>query len=91
VAGRGDERGVLLCEETAAPRRVVLRDRQRIVELSTLDFLRILESERRIQSAEAVFDLAVAASRTPFRVEKVDQLDEETKSSVRNLARAPRP
>jgi len=41
----GDERGVLLCEETAVLKRVVVRDRERIVELSTLDFLRILEAE----------------------------------------------
>ncbi len=30
---RGNERGVLLCEETAVLRRVVVRDRDRIVEL----------------------------------------------------------
>jgi hypothetical protein len=45
---QGDERGVLSCEETSVLRRVRVRDRERIVELSTLDFLRILEAERRI-------------------------------------------
>ena len=35
----GNERGLLLCEETAVLKRVVVRDRERIVELSTLDFL----------------------------------------------------
>ena len=63
---QGDERGVLLCEETAVLRRVVVRDRDRIVELSTLDFLRILEAEQRIQSADQVFELAEKAGRTPF-------------------------
>ena len=57
----GDERGLLLCEEMAVLRRVLVRDRERIVELSTLDFLRILESEHRIQSAEQVFELAAQA------------------------------
>ncbi len=51
---QGSERGLLLCEETAVLRRVVVRDRERIVEISTLDFLRILEAEQRIQSAEQV-------------------------------------
>ncbi|MBS0642344.1 MAG: hypothetical protein JSS43_20975 [Proteobacteria bacterium] len=52
------ERGVLLCEESAVLRRVVVRDRERVVELSTLDFLRILELEHRIQLADQVFALA---------------------------------
>ena len=42
---------------TAVLRRVEGRDRARIVELSTLDFLRLLEAQRRIQSADAVMDL----------------------------------
>src|SRR5260370_1502868 len=51
----GNERGILLCEETTVLKRVVVRDRERIVEISALDFLSILEAEQRIQSAEAVF------------------------------------
>ena len=68
----GDERGLLLCEETAVLKRVVVRDRARIVELTTLDFLRILEAGQRIQSAEQVFDLAAKVGRFPSRVEKLD-------------------
>ena len=60
----GNERGLLLCEETAVLKRVVVRDRERIVELSTLDFLRIFEAEQRIQSAEQVFELAAKAGRS---------------------------
>jgi hypothetical protein len=59
----GNERGLLLCEETAVLKRIVVRDGERIVEISTLDFLRILEAERRIQSAEQVFDFATKAGR----------------------------
>ncbi len=45
---QGNERGVLLCEETPVFKRVVVRDRARIVEISTLNFLKILEAEQRI-------------------------------------------
>jgi hypothetical protein len=83
----GDERGVLLCEETAILRRVVVRDRDRIVELSTLDFLRILEAEQRIQSAEQVFELAGKAGRFPSRAEKLPAHDEATRVAVRALAK----
>jgi hypothetical protein len=65
---QGDERGLLLCEETAVLRRVFVRDRERIVEISTLDFLRILEAEKRIQSAEQVFELAAKVGRSASRV-----------------------
>ncbi len=84
-----NERGVLLCEETAVLRRVVVRDRERIVELSTLDFLRILEAERRIQSAEQVFERAARAGRLPSRVEKLDGHDEATRIAIQGLVRAP--
>jgi len=80
-----DERGVLLCEESTVLRRVVVRDRMRIVELSTLDFLRVLEAERRIQSAEQVFELAALAGRSPSRVEKLAAHDEATRAAIRGL------
>jgi len=60
---QGNERGLQLCEETAVLKRVVVRDRERIVEISTLDFLNILEAEHRIQSAEQVFELAAHSGR----------------------------
>ncbi len=83
----GNERGVLLCEETAVLKRVVVRDRTRIVELSTLDFLRILEAEQRIQSAEQVFELAEKAGRIPSRVAKLDAQDEATRAAVQGLVK----
>ncbi len=85
----GDERGLLLCEETAILRRVVVRDRARIVELSTLDFLRLLEAEQLIQSAEQVFDLAADAGRTPSRVEKLQMPDEKTRLAIKALMKPP--
>ena len=87
---QGDERGVLLCEETAVFRRVVVRDRERIVELSTLDFLRILEAEQRIQSAEQVFELAAKAGRFPSRAEKMSRHDEATRAAIAGLVTRPK-
>jgi hypothetical protein len=81
----GDERGILLCEETAVLRRVVVRDRERIVEISTLDFLTILEAEQRFQSAEAVFALAEQAGRPASRAEKMSAYDEATRTAIRQL------
>jgi hypothetical protein len=83
----GNERGLLLCEETAVLRRVVVRDRERIVELSTLDFLRILEAEKRIQSAEQVFELAATAGRSPSRIEKLGGHDDTTRATIHGLVR----
>jgi hypothetical protein len=84
---QGDERGVLLCEETAVLRRVVVRDRERIVELSTLDFLRILEAEHRIQSADQVFELAGQAGRSPSRASKLDTHGDSTRQAVHGLVK----
>jgi len=84
---RGFERGLLLCEETAVLKRVVVRDRDRIVEISTLDFLRILEAEQRIQSAEQVFELAEQAGRSPSRVTKLGAQDEATRTAIQGLVR----
>lgn len=81
---QGDEKAVLLCEETAVMRRIVVQDRERIVELTTLDFLTLLEQEQRIQSADAVFDRAIAAGRTPSRVEKFGDHDPAIRDAVRD-------
>lgn len=83
----GEERGVLLCEETAVMRRITVRDRSRIVELATLDFLRLLELERRIQSADQVMALAVQAGRSPSRVEKLAAHDQATRRALQDLMR----
>lgn len=88
---QGEERGVLLCEETAVLKRIVVRDRDRVVELSTLDFLKILEAERRIQSADQVFSLAEAAGRSPSRAEKLAAHDDATRDALRDLVRSPPP
>lgn len=88
---QGDERAILLCEETAVTRRVIVRERERIIELSTMDFLKLLEAEQRIQSADAVFDRALATGRTPSRTEKFGEHDPALREAVRDTLRAARP
>jgi hypothetical protein len=85
------ERAVLLCEETAITRRVVVRERSRIVEISTMDFLTILESERRIQSAEAVFERALAAGRAPSRASRYAEHDPDIRDAARAVLEGGRP
>jgi hypothetical protein len=81
----GNERAVLLCEETAVFRRVEIRDRDRIVELSTMDFLRLLEAERRIQSADRIFEIVEEAGRAASRVEKRPSHSDTTSSAIQTL------
>ena len=84
---QGDESGILLCEETALLKRVVVRDRERIVELSTLDFLRIIETEQLIYSADKVFELAAKAGRLASRVSKIGNPDEATPIAIHQLVK----
>ena len=84
---RNDDKAILLCEESAVTRRVVVRERDKIIELSTMDFLRLLEVEQRIQSADAVFDRALAVGRTPSRLEKFGEHDPSLREAVRDVLR----
>ena len=81
------ERAVLLCEESAVLKRITVRDTSRIIELSTMDFLLILERERRIQSADAVFQNAIEAGRTPSKTEHLGRHEEAVREAVAGLIR----
>lgn len=83
----GDERGILLCEESALLRRLIVQDKAKIIELSTLDFLRLLEDKQRIQSAEQVFELAAQAGRFASRTEKLSMQDNATRDAIMDLVR----
>ena len=85
---QGDARAILLCEESAVMRRIIVQDRLKIVEMSTMDFLRLLQDARRIQSADAVFDLAGAAGRTPSRAEKFADHDPAIREAIRETLQA---
>ena len=59
----------------------IVRERERIVENSTRNFLNLLEAEQRIQSADRIFELAAKTGRQASRVEKFNQHDEATRSA----------
>lgn len=77
-----NEMAVLLCEETAILKRIQVVQPDKIVEVSTMDFLILLEEQHRIQSAEIVFERAEAAGRTPSRTEKFSEHDPEIRQAV---------
>jgi len=87
-ASKATTRPFLLCEETALTRRVIVREREKIIELGTMDFLKLLEAEQRIQSAEAVFERALAAGRSPSQTEKFGEHEPAMREAVRDTLRA---
>lgn len=54
-----------------------------------MDFLRILEAEQRIQSAAAVFEMAITAGRTPSTVEKLAKHEAMVQETIHELLRRP--
>lgn len=84
-----NERGVLLCEESAILRRVTVRDRERIVAISTTDFLRILEQEQRIQSADAVLNMALEAGRAASAKEHLSSHTTTVRDAIAEMVRRP--
>lgn len=84
-----DERGVLLCEESAILRRVTVRDRERVVAISTTDFLRILEQEQRIQSADAVLNMALEAGRAASARSYLASHSPDVHEAIAGLVRRP--
>jgi len=61
-----DDRALLLSDDRDVERLLVV-DPERIILLTTWDFLRQLEEAQRIQSADAVIDLVRAAGRNPVQ------------------------
>ena len=61
--------------------------RSRIVEISALAFLTVLKAERRVQSADEVFERAKQAGRSAFQAETLGRHDEPTRRTLRDLAR----
>ena len=76
------EMAILLCEETYLMRRLTVRDPDKIIEISTMDFLKMLEGEQRIQSADAVFERALSMGRSASQVEKLGEHDPSLRLAV---------
>ena len=79
-----DERAILLTDD-ADIRRVVVVDPQRIILLTTWDYLRQLEEAQRIQSADAVFAAAREKGRHPSTAGLWEQHDPEIRDAVRSV------
>lgn len=79
-----DDRALLLSDDKDVERLVVI-DKNRLILLTTGDFLRQLEAAHRIQSADQVLALVRAAGRTPSERGLWDQHDPQVKDAVRSL------
>jgi hypothetical protein len=79
-----NELGVLLGEETAILRRIQVTQRDKIVAISTMDYLKLLEGQQRIQSAESIFERAMAAGRNPSRKELLPDHPPVIREAVRD-------
>jgi hypothetical protein len=77
-----DERAILLSDDRDVDRIVVI-DPERIILLTTWDYLRQLEEAQRIQSADAVFEAARERGRHPPARELWSQHDPEIREAVR--------
>lgn len=78
----GQQRALLLTDDRDV-RRIVVIDPQRIILLTTWEYLRQLEESRRIQSADAVLDAARDAGRHVSASGLWEQHDPEIRDAVR--------
>lgn len=76
------ERAILLSDDRDVD-RVVIVDPQKIILLTTWDYLRQLEEAQRIQSAQAVFEAARDKGRHPATHELWNEHDPEIRDAVR--------
>jgi hypothetical protein len=76
------ERAILLSDDRDVS-RVVVVDPQKIILLTTWDYLQQLEAARRIQSADAVLEAARERGRNPPTVDIWSQHDPEIRDAVR--------
>jgi len=82
------ERALLLSDDRDAERLSVV-DPERLILLTTWDYLRQLEEAQRIQSAEAVMASVRAAGRTPSKRDLWSNHDPDVRDAVKSiLARA---
>jgi hypothetical protein len=84
------ERAVLLSEDRKVTGlRLAREEASRAIIITMRDFLRTLEQIGRINSADAVYDVVVAAGRTPSRRELLDQHDPTLRDAVARLLGRP--
>lgn len=79
-----DARALLLSDDRDVERLVVV-DPDRLILLTTWDYLRQLEEAQRIQSADAVWDAAREAGRNPPRRDLWSNHDPEIREAVKDM------
>ena len=79
-----DERALLLSDDRDAERLVIV-DPEKLILLTTWDYLRQLEEARRIQSADMVIAAARAAGRNPPTRDLWSQHDPEIRDAVKAI------
>ena len=79
-----DDRAILLSDDRDVQKLLVI-DPERIILLTTWDFLRQLEEAQRIQSADAVIDLVRAAGRNPVQRDLWSGHEPDIRDAVRAI------
>lgn len=79
-----DDRALLLSDDRDVQRLLVI-DPERVVLLTTWDYLRQLEETQRIQSADAVIDLVRAAGRNPVQRDLWSGHPPEIRDAVKSI------
>lgn len=83
-----DDRALLLSDDRDVERLMVI-DPERLILMTTWDYLRQLEEAHRIQSADAVMERVREAGRAPPRRGLWDQHDPEIRDAVMNILGQP--
>lgn len=81
----GEEERALLLSDDRDVGRVIVTDPDRLILLTTWDYLRQLEQARRIQSADAVMEAVRKAGRNPPTRDIWSQHDPEIRDAVRTV------
>jgi hypothetical protein len=81
-----EDRAVLLVDDRDAE-RILITDPNRLILLTTFDYLRQLEAAQRIQSAEAVLEAAEQRGRMPSRRDLWSDHDPEMREAVQAILR----
>lgn len=83
-----DERALMLSDDRDA-RRLAVIDPDRLILLTTWDFLRQLEAGQRIQSAAAIIEAVRHTGRNPAVRDLWSKLDPELRDAVREIIERP--
>jgi hypothetical protein len=78
------DRAILLTDDRGT-RRLIVTEPEKIVLLTTLDFLRRMEEARKLQSADAIIEEARARGRNPATFELFAGHDPEVRDAVRAI------